>query len=81
MFVASTTSVTFRFLFHRFTLFHNAQLPAALNALLLVIAVTALLMQVWAIGHAIGTPSAVFEKTQRSKNLWIATMVIFVPSH
>ncbi len=69
------TTLTIRLLGETYTLARGGAVVGLVGSLLIA---TVLIASAWAIGHAVGTPSSVFQSIGRSKGLWLTAMLVLV---
>lgn len=70
--VIALSTISLRVLWFHVTLLHGQSPPTLVSVVLVSVAIV---VPAWAIGHAVGTPSANFTTIGRSKFRWIGWMV------
>jgi hypothetical protein len=72
MALVADSTIALRILWFHVTLLHGQSPPTLVAVALITVAV---IVPAWAIGNAVGTPSATFTSIGRSKGKWIGWMV------
>jgi len=72
MALVADSTIALRILWFHVTLLHGQSPPTLIAVALIAVAV---IIPAWAIGNAVGTPSATFTSIGRSKGKWIGWMV------
>lgn len=72
MAVLADSTIALRILWFHVTLLHGQSTPTLVAIALIAVAV---IIPAWAIGNAVGTPSATFAAIGRSKGKWIGWMI------